>query len=76
MTSLTINLPDELVEKIKQAGLLESPHVENMFKQALQAYEDQKLMAIRQVLIDGEQSGEAKPFDVNAFRHKMIAKHG
>ncbi|GAA5006410.1 hypothetical protein GCM10023206_11950 [Acinetobacter puyangensis] len=76
MTSITLNLPDELVEKVKQAGLLESYHVENMFKQALLAHEDQKLMAIRQALIDGEQSGEAKAFDVNAFKHKMIAKHG
>ena len=32
--------------------------------------------AIRAALIEGEQSGEPQPFDVEQFKKEMIAKHG
>lgn len=32
--------------------------------------------AIRAALIEGETSGEPKPFDAPAFKQKMRAKHG
>lgn len=32
--------------------------------------------AIRAALIEGENSGEPKPFDVKAFKRKMRAGHG
>ncbi len=32
--------------------------------------------ALRAALIEGEASGEAKPFDVGAFKQKMRASHG
>ena len=32
--------------------------------------------AIRAALIDGEQSGEAKPFDLIAFKQRMRTEHG
>ncbi|MGI9252085.1 MAG: type II toxin-antitoxin system ParD family antitoxin [Pseudohongiellaceae bacterium] len=32
--------------------------------------------AIRAALIEGEESGEPQPFDVNLFKQEMIAKHG
>ncbi|MDR7015012.1 hypothetical protein [Acinetobacter sp. 3657] len=37
MTSLTIHLPDELVKKAEQAGLLESEELAKLLEQALQA---------------------------------------
>lgn len=35
-----------------------------------------EIEAIRSALIEGEASGEAKPFDVDAFKQKMRAVHG
>ena len=35
-----------------------------------------KVRALQQALIAGEQSGEAQPFDGNAFLEKMQSKHG
>ena len=35
-----------------------------------------KIEAIRAALIEGEQSGEAQPFDGELFKQEMIAKHG
>ena len=32
--------------------------------------------AVRAALIEGEASGEPKPFDVGAFKRKMLAAHG
>jgi antitoxin ParD1/3/4 len=32
--------------------------------------------ALRSALIEGEASGEAKPFDAGAFKQKMRASHG
>ena len=32
--------------------------------------------AIRAALIEGEASGEARPFDVAAFKQRMAASHG
>ena len=34
------------------------------------------LEAIRQALIDGEESGEPRPFDVDGFKRKMAERHG
>jgi antitoxin ParD1/3/4 len=31
---------------------------------------------LRAALIEGEASGEAKPFDAGAFKQKMLASHG
>ena len=31
---------------------------------------------LRAALIEGEASGEAKPFDVGAFKQKMLVSHG
>jgi antitoxin ParD1/3/4 len=31
---------------------------------------------IHAALIEGEASGEAKPFDAGAFKQKMLASHG
>ena len=36
MTSLTIQLPDELAEKAKRIGLLESKKLTELFEQAIQ----------------------------------------
>ncbi|WP_050479163.1 type II toxin-antitoxin system ParD family antitoxin [Herbaspirillum rhizosphaerae] len=35
-----------------------------------------ELEAIRAALIEGESSGEPRPFDVGAFKQRMSAKHG
>jgi antitoxin ParD1/3/4 len=35
-----------------------------------------ELDAIRAALIEGESSGEPRPFDADAFKQKMSAKHG
>ncbi|MHB0974891.1 MAG: type II toxin-antitoxin system ParD family antitoxin [Thiobacillus sp.] len=35
-----------------------------------------EIEAVRAALIEGEASGEAKPFDVGAFKRKMLAVHG
>ena len=32
--------------------------------------------AIRAALIEGEASGEARPFDAGAFKQRMLATHG
>ena len=32
--------------------------------------------ALRAALIEGEASGEAKPFDAGAFKQKMLVSHG
>jgi antitoxin ParD1/3/4 len=34
-----------------------------------------ELAAIRAALVEGEQSGEPRPFDVVAFKQRMRAKH-
>lgn len=35
-----------------------------------------EIEAIHAALIEGEASGEAKPFDAGAFKQKMLASHG
>lgn len=35
-----------------------------------------EIEALRTALIEGEASGEAKPFDAGAFKQKMRASHG
>jgi antitoxin ParD1/3/4 len=35
-----------------------------------------EIEALRAALIEGEASGEAKPFDAGAFKQKMLATHG
>ena len=35
-----------------------------------------ELDAIRQALIEGEQSGEPQPFDFDVFLHRKTAQHG
>jgi antitoxin ParD1/3/4 len=35
-----------------------------------------ELQAIRQALVDGEQSGEPQPFDFDAFLRHKVAEHG
>ena len=35
-----------------------------------------EIEAVRAALIDGENSGEPKPFDVRAFKQRMTASHG
>lgn len=35
-----------------------------------------EIEAIRSALVEGEVSGEPKPFDVDAFKQKMRAVHG
>jgi antitoxin ParD1/3/4 len=35
-----------------------------------------EIEALRTALIEGEASGEAKPFDAGAFKQKMLASHG
>jgi antitoxin ParD1/3/4 len=35
-----------------------------------------EIEVLRAALIEGEASGEAKPFDANAFKLKMRASHG
>jgi antitoxin ParD1/3/4 len=35
-----------------------------------------EIEAVRAALIEGEASGEAKPFDASAFKQKMRASHG
>lgn len=35
-----------------------------------------EIEALRAALIEGESSGEAKPFDAGAFKQKMRASHG
>ena len=32
--------------------------------------------AIRTALIEGEASGDPRPFDANVFKQRMLAKHG
>ena len=35
-----------------------------------------EIEAVRAALIEGEASGEAKPFDAGAFKQKMLVSHG
>lgn len=35
-----------------------------------------EIEAVRAALIEGESSGEPSSFDVNAFKHRMLNKHG
>jgi len=35
-----------------------------------------ELDAIRAALVEGESSGEPRPFDANAFKQRMLAAHG
>jgi antitoxin ParD1/3/4 len=35
-----------------------------------------QLEALRQALIEGEQSGDPRPFDLAAFKRRMTAVHG
>ena len=35
-----------------------------------------ELEAIRAALIEGESSGEPRPFDASAFKQRMLATHG
>lgn len=35
-----------------------------------------QIEAVRAALIEGEVSGEARPFDVDAFKQRMLSEHG
>jgi antitoxin ParD1/3/4 len=35
-----------------------------------------EIEAVRAALIEGEASGEPRPFDADAFRQRMLASHG
>lgn len=74
MTLITVELPDELAEQARRAGLLSAQAIGAMLVDVLQwRSHDAHVEAIRQALIEGEQSGEPQPFDATAFRQRMLA---
>ncbi len=74
MTTLTLEIPHDLAEQARRAGLLSGPALVALLEEAVQWREhDAHADAIRAALIDGEQSGQARPFDATAFRQRMLA---
>lgn len=69
MATMNISLPDQMknwVEESVQSGLYAnaSDYVRDLIRQ-----DHQKMAALRQALIEGENSGEARVFDLEAFIH-------
>lgn len=74
----TITVTDQQDEWIKnqiQSGRFtnDSEYIRTLLRQdqELNSYND----AIRKALIEGEESGEAKPLNANEFKAKMTAKY-
>ena len=77
-TRKTITVTDQQDEWIKnqiQSGRFtnDSEYIRALLRQdqELNSHND----AIRRALIEGEESGEAKPFDANEFKQRMAAKY-
>jgi len=69
MATMNISLPDKMknwVEESVQSGLYAnaSDYVRDLIRQ-----DHQKMAALRQALIEGENSGAAHEFDLEAFIH-------
>lgn len=69
MATMNISIPDQMkkwVEESVQSGLYSnaSDYVRDLIRQ-----DHQKMAALRQALIEGEKSGAAREFDLEAFIH-------
>jgi len=74
MTTITLELPDDLAEQARSAGLLSAQAIGGLLKDAMQFLgHDAHMDAIRAALIEGEEDSEPKPFDAAAFRARMLA---
>ncbi len=66
---------NEWIKKQIQSGRFtnDSEYIRALLRQdqELNSYND----AIRKALIEGEESGEAKPLNVSEFKQRMAAKH-
>mgnify|MGYP001434305917 CR=1 FL=1 len=78
MTTITIELPDDIAEQARREGLLSARAIRGLLEDTLRLRQhdrDGDIEAIRAALIEGERSGEPRPFDPAAFRQRMRA-HG
>lgn len=75
MTSLTIQFPDELAERIEKTGILKSPEILAFIEQKLLETEKIQNIQSRQSLIEllGQPDGIAD-IDIDFPRSKEIAK--
>ena len=75
----TITLTDQQDEWIKAQILAGGYTNDSEVVRALIRREQERsaeIEAIRAALIEGEQSGDARPFDLSAFKQRMHAKRG
>lgn len=75
----TITLTDKQDRWIKaqiDAGLYtnDSEYIRDLIRREQER--SAEVEALRAALIEGEASGEVKPFDAGAFKLKMLASHG
>ena len=74
MTTITIELPDDIAEHARREGLLSAQAISQLLREVLQwRSHDAHIEAIRTALIEGEQDDEPQPFDAAAFRKRMLA---
>ena len=78
MTSITIDLPDDIAEQARREGLLSAQAIRELLEEALRMRNqasEADIEAIRAALLEGENSGAPRPFDADAFKQRMRA-HG
>ena len=67
---------DELIKAQVDAGRYtnDSEYIRDLIRREQER--GTEIGAIRAALVEGEQSGEPRPFDALAFNQRMLAKHG
>jgi antitoxin ParD1/3/4 len=70
MTTITLELPDDVAERAREEGLLDPGRIQDLLEQALAASpenEETRMSALRRALEEGERSGPATDFDFERF---------
>ena len=78
MTTITLELPDDVAERARQEGLLDPGRIRNLLEQALAAPpegEEARMSTLRRALEEGEQSGPAAGFDFERFLAAKRREH-
>lgn len=68
MTTITIDLPDDIAEQARRAGLLSAQAICGLLEDTLHERAGEVgIETLRAALIEGENSGEPQPFDFERF---------
>ncbi|THF62616.1 type II toxin-antitoxin system ParD family antitoxin [Pseudothauera rhizosphaerae] len=68
MATITIDLPDDIAEQARRAGLLSARVICGLLEDTLRERSgDIGIKALRAALIEGKNSGKPRPFDFERF---------